>query len=210
MHKKIIAILIILFNVSLHTSCRIVVFPEKLPSFYLDINQKTNNNEKTSDNETNEKSITPYLLQSGDVIKDNGFFQVGEVTFLHSNDIFKVTNNSESIVRVTCMVIGTKVDGTYEILQYAGFGGIDQTKYKKDLEENGWAVEHYTNMIRPGGTLYATLSISDFQYEGVPKPDIDNDGFYELKFMISPQSNEDVIEISLNDPVSDMYKLPVD
>jgi len=59
MHKKIIAILIILFNVSLHTSCRIVVFPEKLPSFYLDINQKTNNNEKTSDNETNEK-IPPY------------------------------------------------------------------------------------------------------------------------------------------------------
>lgn len=200
--KRIIAVITIICATIAQTSCSIIVSPKTISNSVDDATQSTVSTE-TSGN------ITPHLLQAGDVIDNGGYFYVGDVKIQYSNGYFAVTNNSENIIRITCNVVGTKTDGTYEWLQTAGFSGIDQTQYNRDLEDNGWAVEHYTDLIRPGETLHASLFVSDLDYEDFVKPDINNDGYYELMFTISPQSSEDVREVSSTDPVSSVFKLPV-
>lgn len=180
-------------------SCTIKVIP--------DIKSSANMGIDVSKSTTSEETLAPHLLNPGDIITDGGYIELSGVTFQYNGDSqWSVVNNRDDIIMVECHVVGTKIDGTYEELEDAGFAGVDQTKYDNDFSANGWAVKHYTNMARPGETLNAELSVYDF---GDPKPDINDDGYYEIIFIVRPQIDESSISISDNDPKSDIYKLPV-
>lgn len=151
------------------------------------------------------------LIQAGDVFVKGSYILLDGVKIAYDGESFPITNNSTDIVRVSVRIVGVKSDGTFETLQLPSFGGTDESKYAKDLKENGWAVKDHTNMIRPGETLLATLSVFDFSAfgEDYPNPDIDGDGYYDIIFTISPQPNEDTIRVSSDDTVSGVYKLAV-
>lgn len=204
MFKRVITLAIIVCATLAQSSCSTVAFLGDETNYTNNELQHTDYKTTTSAVLTNE--ITPYLLQAGDVIKNGGYFYVGDVKFQYSNGYFDVTNNSDSIVEVWCNVIGTKKDGTYELLLKAGFGGVDVAQYNRDLEENGWAVEHFTNMVRPKETLRTELYITNLAY--APAPDINNDGYYELMFVVYPRTTEDDSDYS-NGAKSTMFKLPV-
>lgn len=148
-------------------------------------------------------------LQAGGIFTKGTYITVDDVKFAYDGEMFQITNNSQRIVRVSANVVGVKSDGTYEFLQSPSFAGVDRTKYEQDLAENGWAVESYTNMIRPGETLSASMYIMDFSIfgDGYIDPDVDGDGYYDVIFIVSPQKDESSIVASTNDPVSDVYKI---
>lgn len=171
----------------------------------MDINKKSDDDKV----KTTELNITSVLLKPGDVIVENSYIDFDGVSILYTGGEYKITNNRDDIIRVSCWIIGTKKDGTFELLGTSGLNGPDMTKYNKDLEENGWAVYHYTNMVRPSETLHATLDIIDVGYQNLPSFDVDGDGYYDIKFVISPQLNEDSIIVSSDDPKTDTYKIPV-
>lgn len=148
-----------------------------------------------------------YELKAGEVFTKGCYVVVDGVKILYNGETFEVYNQRSDIVRVTVWVVGVKSDGTTENIQTATFRGLDVYKYNKDMAENGWAIEDYTNMVRAGDALTATMVIDDYSWAGAPKPDIDDDGYYDIKFVISPQTSEDIIRASTSDPVSAVYKL---
>lgn len=155
------------------------------------------------------ESATAKLLSPGDLFEPGSYIAVDGVNILFDGQQFEIKNNREDIVRVTCQIVGLKNDGTYELLQMPQFGGVDEAQYEKDMQENGWAIEHLTNMIRPGETLVATMWVVDVSSFGgeYPSADFDGDGYYDIKFTISPQVSENSVRSSTSDPESEMYKL---
>lgn len=148
-----------------------------------------------------------YELKPGEVFTKGCYVIVDGVKILYNGEKFEVYNQRNDIVRITVWVVGVKKDGTTEDIQTAIFRGVDEHKYNKDMAENGWAIEDYTNMVRAGDTLIANMVIDDYSWMGVPKPDIDNDGYYDITFTISPQTSEDRIQASTSDVESEPYKL---
>lgn len=143
-----------------------------------------------------------HLIKPGEVFQKGSYIYFENVEILYDGEMFLIRNDRDDIIRITEAVVGIKTDGTYEILQSGGPYGIDKTRYEKDLAENGWAIEHSTNMVRPGETLEATATIFDFGQD----LDVDSDGYYDIMFTISPQKSEDMISFSSTDPQTKTYK----
>ena len=152
---------------------------------------------------------TKHLLEKGGVFQKGSYILFEGVEILYNGETFEITNNRADLVRIGAAVVGVKADGTYEWILSPGFAGVDEYQYEKDLAENGWAIEKYVNLVRPGETLNATMQIFDFSsvIDGAPAADIDNDGYYDLVFSVYPQKSEDSFSFSTNDPTSDVYKL---
>ena len=148
--------------------------------------------------------VTKQLLLPGEVFEPGKYIEVDGVEILYNGKSFLVKNNRTDLVRVSCSIVGVKADGKYDTIQYPSFTGVDKTRYDKDKAENGWAIEHYTNLIRPNETLDAYLTIYDF---GDVKNDIDGDGYLDIVFTISPQLDETSITTSTNDAKSEIYKM---
>lgn len=197
MVKKVLGISIILYAMLFClTGCYITLGPP-------------NTNEKSLQRAQDDMlNVQQYLLEPGGVFECGSYIEIESVQFLYDGASFIVQNNRDDIVRVSCCVVGVKKDGTYEDLQWPAFGGVDETLYEKDLAENGWAIKHVTNMVRPGETLIATMTIFNFGND-FPDPDIDGDGYYDVVFTISPQTSEDSIMVSTSDPESEVYRLKV-
>lgn len=153
--------------------------------------------------------INPTLIKPMGTFEENTFIDVADVRISYDGNYFFVHNNRADIVRITCDVVGVKNDGTYETLQTIGFYGTDRMQYDRDFQENGWAVEKNTNLVRPGEILQAVLDTSTFvSLNGnVSQTDVDNDGYLDILFMISPQVGENQITSSTDDPKSDVYKI---
>lgn len=144
-------------------------------------------------------------INPGEVFEKGSYINVDEIIITDNGESFLIQNNSSNIIRVVCSIVGVKNDGSYEILGMPSFCGIDKTQYEKDKSNNGWAVETTTNLIRPNETLEAKFNYMDY-YRDL---DVNNDGFYDVIFTISPQTDEDTITSSSTDIVSDVYKLKV-
>lgn len=153
-----------------------------------------------------------HAMTAGEIFQTGGFIEVGNVEIMYNGKDFLVKNNRNDIVRITVTVVGVKADGTYQTLQSATFGGPDETKYQNDLAANGWAVKENTNMIWPGETLVASISVFDFGAfgEGYASADVDGDGYYDIVFTVHPQRDENSMQVSTNDPKSAAYKLKAD
>lgn len=84
-------------------------------------------------------------------------------------------------------------------------------QYDSDFQENGWAIEKNTNLVRPSEILQAVLDTSTYVSFGEVSPqiDVDNDGFLDVVFTISPQVDENQITTSTDDPKSDVYKIKI-
>lgn len=148
------------------------------------------------------------LIEPGDVFTRNSYIEVSGVQILYNGEEFEITNSREDIIIITAAVVGVKADGSYQAVYYPAFSGIDEAAYKKDLEENGWAVKTRTNRVRSGETLTAKMEIYDLSWDGdFPPPDVDGDGYYDIMFTIHPQRSEDSLQASTADPESDIYKL---
>lgn len=160
-----------------------------------------------SENET--PAGEKHLVQPGEAFTEGGYITLADVEILYDGKGFAVKNNSEDIIRITASIVGVKADGTYEVLQMPSFSGIDKAQYEKDMQENGWAIEHSTNLVRPGETLEASMDVSDFHAidPSWPEADIDGDGYYDLVFAVHPQPDEETITTATDDPVSAVYKL---
>lgn len=148
-------------------------------------------------------------LSPGEIFETGKYINVEGVEILYNGKTFLVTNNRADMVRITCKIVGVKKDGTYDTIQVPSFGGPDETLYEREKAENGWAIKKATNLIRPSETLDATLDIFDFNNfdSEYPENDIDNDGFVDILFMISPQKDEKSIMVSTNDIESKIYKI---
>lgn len=157
---------------------------------------------------TQQNNVTKQLLLPGEVFEPGKYIEVDGIEILYDGKHFLLTNNRTDMVRVLCSIVGVKKDGSYVTIQYPSFVGVDKTQYDKDKSENGWAIEQYTNLIRPSETLEATLTIYDFNNidSDYPKNDIDGDGYLDILFTISPQLSETAIQASSNDVMSDIYK----
>lgn len=160
-------------------------------------------------NLNNSNSSDKYMLEPGGIFENGAYITVGEVNFEYDGEKFTIKNNGDQIVRISVSIVGTKSDGTYDILQFPAFGWVDKAQYEKDMQDNGWAVEQTTDMIRPGEEHTASISAFDFNSvdKSYPKADVDGDGYYEIIFTVSPQPDENTIVTSTNDPVSDVYKV---
>nr|DAK67858.1 MAG TPA: protein of unknown function (DUF4969) [Caudoviricetes sp.] len=156
-----------------------------------------------------ETSPEKHLLEPGGVFDRGAYITVSDVEIEYNGEQFSVKNNGDRIVRISVSIVGVKTDGPYEILQIPSFVWGDGIQNEKNLQENGWAVEQATNMVRPGERVLATLSVFDFNSmdENYPKADIDEDGYYDIVFTVSPQPDENTIVTSTSDPVSDVYKI---
>ena len=77
---------------------------------------------------------------------------------------------------------------------------------KKDMEENGWAIEKTTNRVRPGESLTATMSFFDFG-DDYYAWDIDEDGYYDLRFTLNEKIDETSVMVSTDSTKTDYYKL---
>lgn len=152
-----------------------------------------------------EKAVIERKLKHGEVFEKGCYTIVDNVMIAYDGKNFVIENNSENIVRVSCFVYGAKKDGSYQLLGAPAFGGIDEEKYKKDKEENGWAVPENTNMIRPGGTLKAEIGI--VALSKVAEMDVDGDGYYDINFRVSRQQSETSVTTSTEDKESDYFKL---
>lgn len=158
---------------------------------------------------TRSDNITKQLLLPGEVFERGKYIEVDGTEILYDGEHFRVKNNRTDIVRVSCSIVGVKKDGSYDTIQLPSFAGVDKTRYDRDKAENGWAIEQYTNLIRPDETLEAVLTIFDFNEfdDSYPKNDIDNDGYLDIVFTISPQLDETSIRVSTDDIKSDIYKI---
>ena len=166
----------------------------------------TSNSSSSSAKPKPVKEIGKHLVEPGDVFDADGYISLDGVEILYNGKSFEIRNDRSDNVRITAKVVGVKTDGTYEVLQYVSFVGVDEYKYEKDKKENGWALKDYTNLVRPGGTLDATLSVFDFG-EDYPSPDEDGNGYYDVVFVVHPQSSEDTVRVSIDDPASEVHKL---
>ena len=157
-----------------------------------------------------EPAYTRYQIAPGDVFAPGGYMMLGDLEFLYiGNGYFDVTNTGTRFARVTAEIVGVKAGGDYDILQIPSFGGVDETQYEKDLEENGWAIKNITNIVRPGQTLRAELSVFDFHAHDAdyPDADIDVDGYLDIIFSAHMQDDDTSHTFSVDDPVSEVYKL---
>lgn len=164
-------------------------------------------------NTSEEPAYTRHQIAPGDVFDPGGYMMLGDLEFLCiENGCFDVTNMGTQFARVTAEIVGVKADGSYEILQIPSFGGVDEMQYEKDLGENGWAVKNLTNIVRPGETLHAELSVFDFHTHdaGNPDADIDGDGYWDIIFSAHLQDDDTSYTFSVDDPVSEVYKLPAE
>ncbi len=158
-----------------------------------------------------EPAYTRHQINTGDVFDLGGYMLLGDLEFLYTGvNCFDVTNTGTQFARVTAEIVGVKISGDYELLQIPSFGGVDKTQYEKDLEENGWAIKNLTNVVRPGETLHAELSVFDFHAHDsdLPDADIDGDGYWDIIFRAHMQDNDTSYAFSIDDPVSGIYKLP--
>lgn len=153
--------------------------------------------------------IVKKPLYPNEVFEPGKYIDVEGVQILYDGNLFLVQNNRTDMVRVLCSIVGVKKDGTYDTIQLASFVGVDKTQYEKDKTENGWAIEQYTNLIRPNETLEAKLEVFDFNKSnsGYPKNDIDDDGYLDIVFTVSPQVDEKTITTSTDDYKSKTYKI---
>lgn len=149
---------------------------------------------------------TKTQINPGDVFLAGSYIDFENVEILYDGQAFQITNNRNDIVMIAAWVIGIKNDGSYEYLEMPAFYGIDETTYKEDLDENGWAVRHATNTIRPGETLTAEMHIMG-PIKDYPAPDIDGDGYYDIIFVLHPQEDDGHIQVSTADLESPPYKL---
>lgn len=154
-------------------------------------------------------NISKQPLSPGEVFEPGKYIEVSGVEFLYNGKSFLVTNNRTDMVRVTCSIVGVKKNGTYDTIQIPSFGGADETLYKREKEENGWAIEKFTNLIRPDETLNAELEIFDFNDfdSEYPENDVDGDGYLDIMFTIHPQKDETSVMTSTKDIDSEIYKL---
>lgn len=154
-------------------------------------------------------NVTKELLLPGGVFEPGNYIEVDGVEILYTGEYFLVKNNRTDLVRVSCTIVGVKKDGTYDTIQTPSFVGVDKTQYEKDKAENGWAIKHYTNLVRPDETLEAYLTVYDFSKadSSYPKNDIDGDGYLDILFTISPQLDETSITVSTKDVKSEIYKI---
>ena len=154
-------------------------------------------------------NITKELLLPGEVFEPGKYIEIEGVEILYNGESFLVKNNREDLVRISCSIVGVKTDGTYDTIQFPSFVGVDKTRYDRDKSENGWAIEQYTNLIRPNETLDAYLTIFDFNGvdSGYTKNDVDNDGYLDIVFTISPQLDETSVKVSMDDAKSEIYKI---
>ena len=171
-------------------------------------------NEELRQAEVGDPSIgeTDDVLNVGDVITvaDVAFTYEGYYKNEHNltdTEHFTVTNNSNRDVKLTLLIVGTKKDGSYELLGTAAFGGIDWERYETDMKENNWATHHRTNTVESGGKLEVTADIMDFgdSYS----MDVDRDGYYDVVFQVIPLNQEGGFTITGNEPESGVYKLKV-
>lgn len=155
-----------------------------------------------------EKKLSP-----GDVIEKSTYIDIEDVRLIYDGDMFLVRNNNSYPVRLTYTIVGVKEDGTFNKISMSALSGIDKVQYDKDLNKNGWAVEQHTNLVRPNSTLEASIESSVYLLYDSDEQlsnDVDNDGYIDLFFTVSPQQDEEQIVASSDDPVSDIYKIKVD
>ncbi len=175
-------------------------------------NYKTQNTAQTSGNSVvNRKQ--KVLLPEGGVFEEGSYIVVSDVEILYQGradygEAFAITNSSKQPVVISASVVGVKSDGTVQKFQWPAFSGVDKWQYENDLQENGWAIEQYTNRVRVGETLEATMIITSM--DGYPEPDIDGDGYYDIVFTLYPQKDDDSLHFSTNAPESAVYKLRAD
>lgn len=192
--KKLNSILVILVSLLLLTAIGLILLDDK-------------GEPATSE----EPAYTRHQINPGGVFDPGGYMVLGELEFLYiGNCCFDVTNTGTQFARMTAEIVGVKISGDYELLQIPSFGGVDETQYEKDLEENGWAVKNLTNVVRPGETLHAELSVFDFHAHDsdLPDADIDGDGYLDIIFSAHMQDDDTSYAFSIDDPVSEVYKLP--
>jgi len=156
-----------------------------------------------------EAKMIPKLLSPGSVFERGSYIVISDVRILYDGEMFEVKNYSDTIVRIVYEIVGVKKDGSYEMIQMGGLYWVDQVQYEKDLAENCWAIAGGTNMIRPGETRSSSLDVFDFGNYGV-EADIDQDGYYDIIFVVSPQEDENTISASSTDLRSEIYKLKSD
>lgn len=164
------------------------------------------NDETPDSTKAVETTNSPRELKPGEVFEENCYIEVDNVKITYDGEDFVIDNNSDSIMLISCGFYGKKADGTYEWIGTPAFSGFDEAQYKKDVEENGWAVKKQTNKVRPGETLTATLTLFDFG-EDYPSWDIDGDGYYDINFSLAKQRDESSIVVSTNDTETDYYRL---
>lgn len=188
MSKKLLKILVIIVLIISCTGCEIILSSKADVSHKFDYSVKP------------EKS-----LKSGDAIERGSFFKVSKVSFLYDGNTFLVKNDESVSVRIIYTIVGIKNDGTYESLYLQGLSGIDQEQYDKDMSENGWAVENVTNCVGAGEKqeMYLNLLTTD-------DLDVDDDGFLDIVFKVSPQNYGDKVVASSDDPKSEVYKIKID
>lgn len=148
--------------------------------------------EKELSSDDNMFEVGSYIMADGLKIRYDG------------NYTFTVTNNSENILMLACGFYGAKKDGTYEFIGMPAFYGVDKEQYNKDMEENGWAIEHTTNRLSPNRSLIMKMEIYDF---GDVHWDVDSDGYYDIKFTVSAQRDETSTQVSTDDYQTEYYKL---
>lgn len=171
----------------------------------------TRGSEAVSANSSTEQSAEKHVITEGQIFQNGSYIYFEDVEILFNDGVFSVRNDRTDDIIITMQVVGVKADGTITLLQMPAFSGIDQAQYEKDLAENGWAVEEYTNRVRAGETLNAVATIFDFSSSGdYPAPDVDGDGYYDIIFCIHPQESADGITVSTDDPESAIYKLKAD
>ena len=73
-------------------------------------------------------------------------------------------------------------------------------------------MKNLTNIVRPGETLHAELSVFDFHAHDADNPDadIDGDGYWDIIFSAHLQDDDTSYTFSVDDPVSEVYKLPAE
>ena len=165
-------------------------------------------------NEPDKESFVPKQIQAGEVFEAGSYFELDNIKFTYDGEEFTIENNSDDRVMIICGVYGKKNDGTYEWIGYPSFYGIDEKQYEKDKKENGWAIKQTTNQVNANETLVAkiqNIGISLYNAtEDYPDWDIDKDGYYDIAFTISKQTEGYAATVSSNDKVSDYYKLKVE
>ncbi|MEA4921575.1 MAG: hypothetical protein VB078_11750 [Clostridiaceae bacterium] len=151
-------------------------------------------------------------IQKGDVITVSDVSFTYEGFYQAKNELipmehFLAQNTGEKNISVILEIVGVKKDGTYDFLGTGVFGGVDQALYDKELKENGWAVEKYTNKVDAGSSLNAYANILDIgdQYS----MDVDSDGYYDVMFSIITLNEKGGFTITGEEPVSEIFKLKV-
>lgn len=181
----------------------------------------SSNNKSSSNNNTTNSSISIdstssspqttqvewHELSPKSVFDIGGYIEYEGVYIGYEGDnTFLVENDTDTIYGIQCSVYGIKKDGTSEWIGTPSFAGVDKVKYEQEKEENGWAIEKSTNIVRPHESLEMEIYFVNLGDE-YPSWDIDGDGYYDISFTLRPQKDEDHWSFSTDDPQTDYYKL---